>query len=319
MACIGRLALSALAFGTLLAASGCEVQSCKDASGQDATCAKSLKRFELDDAIAPDALPYAAGTGVTVHGIYGDIHVKEGPSGQVGVKFELFDYRAYDAEDAARDELAHHFDYTFEASDSGILVTSGRHDSTNGLGADITLYLPPEFDAALVLRNDSKGPINPGDIDAESVGQATSVDLSTKSLGACEVHAGGSVLFTRAHCDGTITATGVADDLDVASTGLSGTVSVVLSGIGESASGGSVTSEDGDVHVIFPDAASFGVQAQSSKDGQVQAPTLDTGCAADAAAETAKSYTCADGGPLYVVTAGTDSVGPSSVSLQYQP
>jgi hypothetical protein len=299
---------------------GCEAQSCETDEGESAVCAKSLERFELEDGeIRPAALPYTAGTNLSVHGVYGEIDVVEGASGEVGVLIEPFTYRAFDAEDAAREELEEKFDYSFADEGGQIVVTTDRHDSTTGLGADITVYLPPEFDGALVLENDSDGPVNPGSIDAGFVGQAYSVDLSTDSLGDCNVDDAASVVSTRMRCDGVILATGVSNDVDIVSTGLGGEIVLILVGIDGAASGGRVESEDGDVTVSFADGAEFTVQAQSSEDGRVVAPALDAACESAVAAETAKSYTCGAGGPNYVVTAGKDSTGPSSVTLNYQP
>ena len=303
---------AAALFGT----GGCEVQSCKNGDGQDATCFKSEKRYEIENGeIEPAPLPYTAGTDVTVHGVYGKIRVVEGNPGEVSVRFDPFTYRAYDAEAAARDELENKFDYVFEDTGS-ILAASGRHDSSNGLGADITLWLPPEFDAALVLKNDSDGPLNPGNVVADYVGGAVSVEVSTDSLGDCTVAGAPSVTLTTARCDGKITVKNVADQLDIASKGLSGDIAVTLAELA-STGGGTVRSEDGDVTVSFPSGASFAVQARASTEGEVKASTLDAACAGDVAAKTAKSYTCGDGGPLFVVTAGTDDSGPSSVNLKY--
>jgi hypothetical protein len=291
------------------------VQSCKDDAGNDATCAKSLKRYTTD-AIKPAAIAYSAGTDVVVRGIYGKIRTVAGDAGEVTVTFEPFDYRAYDAEAAARDELTNDFDYSFEETEEGIVATTDRHDSKTGLGADVTVFLPPEFSGALVLANASDGPVNPGDIAAQFVGEAKSVDVSTAHLGACTVAGAASVVSTRAHCDGVIKASGVTDDVDIASTGLSGDVSVVFGAIDDGAVGGDITNEDGNVTVDFPSGASFSVQAQASA-GSVEASPLDAVCAVAGTAKTARSYTCGDGGPTYVVTAGTDSVGDSSVALKF--
>ena len=309
------LTLVALGIGSLLGASGCELQSCETEEGQSAVCLKSLTRFGGAE-ITPEPLPYSAGMNVTVDGIYGDITVVEGTAGEVSVVFEPFNYRAHDAEDAARDELENNFDHSFEASGNGIVATTGRHDATNGLGSDVTIYLPPEFDGALVLQNDSNGPINPGDVDARFVGAATSVDVSTDSLGNCSVDGSASLVSTRAHCDGEIVVTGVSDAVEVASTGLSGAVRVTLSSVADANNaGGTITSEDGDIEVSFPSGADFSVQAAATEDASVSASSLDDACVADVAADSAKTYTCGAGGPNYVVTAGTHGVGPSAVTL----
>jgi hypothetical protein len=83
---------------SLIASTGCEVQSCQGEDGESAICLKSLQRYEIEDGeIEPDPLVYSAGMNVTVHGKYGDIHVVEGAPGEVAVVFEPFDYRAHDA------------------------------------------------------------------------------------------------------------------------------------------------------------------------------------------------------------------------------
>jgi hypothetical protein len=308
--------LFALGTGSLVGASGCEVQSCENEEGESAVCFKSLTRY-IGAEIEPEPLPYAAGTNLTVNGNYGDITLEEGSAGEVSVVIEPFNYRAHDAEEQARDEIENNFDYSFEASGGAIVVTTGRHDATNGLGAAVTVYLPPEFDGAIVLQNQSDGAVNPGNITARFVGGATSLDMSTDSLGDCYVSADGGILSTTAHCDGTVVAQFVSDHVDIESTGLEGSILVTLSSVAGQNAGGSITSEDGSIEVVFPPGGAFSVQAQSTEDASVDGDALDGVCEASAAAETAKSYTCGAGGPNYVVTAGTDGVGPSGVTLYF--
>jgi hypothetical protein len=310
------LSLILVALGSLVGAGGCELQSCENEEGESAVCLKSLTRF-VGAEITPDPLPYAAGTDLTINGNYGNITVDEGSPGEVSVVIEPFNYRAHDAEEQARDEIENNFDYSFEDSGGAIVVTTGRHDATNGLGAAVTVYIPPEFDGAMVLRNQSDGAVNPGDINVDFVGGATSVDMSTDSLGDCGVYADGGVLSTTAHCDGTIVAQFVSDYVDIESTGLEGSIAVTLSSVAGQNAGGSITSEDGNIEVVFPPGGAFSVQAQSTEDAIVDGEALDDVCEASAAAETAKSYTCGAGGPNYVVTAGTDGVGPSGVTLYF--
>jgi hypothetical protein len=311
------LVVVALGLGSLVGTSGCELQKCETEDGEEAFCAKSLKRYVGTD-VRPAALPYTSGMDLTVDGMYGDIHVVEGTSGEVSVVFEPFNYRAHDAEDQARDEMVNNLDTYFDDTGDAILVTTGRRDATTGLGAEIFVHLPPEFDGALVLMNDSDGSINPGDIDAGFVGAAWAVDVSTDSLGDCTIDSEGSVVSTRARCDGTIVATGISDDVDIASTGLNDEVSVVLRSVAGADAGGSIMSSDGDIDVAFPAGSDFSVQAQASDDASVAAASLDDACMAAVAAESSKSYTCGAGGPNFVVTAGTDG-GSSSVRLSYEP
>lgn len=313
----GKLALAVSGMTALLGASGCEVKNCETADGKNAVCAASLTRFEADD-IDMDPIAYTPGTDVTVHGNYGDIHVVEGAAGEVRVKLEPFNYRGHDEEAAARKELEDNADYTFEENDSGIYVETERHDSKTGLGADITVYLPPEFDGKLALVNASDGPVNPGDIDADFVGAASSLDVATKSLGDCTVNGAPSVLTTRATCDGEIAITNVSNGGTISSKGLGGGVRLVLAGLTDGA-GGNVTTEDGDITVRFPEGAIFTVSALATEDGKVSASALEETCVADSAAESSASFTCGDtqGDPHFTVTAGTDGVGPSNISLSF--
>jgi len=308
------LLLSLLGFASLFGTSGCELQKCETDEGESALCLKSLTRYVGTD-ITPEPLAYTTGMDLTVDGIYGDINVVEGTPGEVAVVIEPFNYRAHDAEDAARDEIENNFDYSFQPSGNAIAVTTGRHDSTNGLGAKITVWLPPEFDGSLELHNDSDGPVNPGDIDADFVGAAWAVDLFTDSLGDCSVSAEGTVVVTVAQCDGVVQALGVSNSLDIASTGLSGGAVVSLVSITGAEAGGSVVSDDGDIDVSFPSGANFSVQAQATAEGIVESDLPEPECVSAIAAENSKSFTCGTGGPSYTVTAGVDGVGESSVEL----
>jgi hypothetical protein len=316
----GTLALVTCGVMALLGTSGCEVAACKNDQGENAICAKSLTRFE-GDAIEPDAIAYTPGTDVTVHGKYGDIRVVEGAAGEVRVKLEPFDYRAHDAEAAARAEIADHLDYSFAENDLGISAETDRHDSTNGLGADITLFLPPEFDGKLELGNESDGPVNPGDIEAEFVGAATSLILATGSLGDCIVNGAPSVGYTRAHCDGEIVLTDVSNGGMISTTGLEGSIRLELAGITDGGGGGTISTEDGDITVKFPSEASFSLVALAHDEGTVTGTSLEQVCEQKLGLESTKEYICGDavsgGPPHYTISAGGNGVGPSNVLLTF--
>lgn len=315
---INKLALAAGGVVAFLGASGCEVKNCETSDGKSGVCAASLTRFEADD-VTFDPIAYEPGTDVTVHGNYGDIHVVEGTEGEVGLKLEPFNYRGHDEEDAARKELANNADYTFETNDSGIYVETERHDSYTGLGADITVYLPPEFDGKLSLVNSSDGPVNPGDVKAEFVGAASALELSTKSLGDCTANGAPSVHTTRASCDGDVIVTDVSSGGSIAAKGLEHGVRLVLADLTDGG-GGNVSSEDGDITVQFPEGAVFSVSASATEDGKVNAGPLEDSCVADRAAPSSASFTCGDsptGDPHFTITAGTDGVGPSNVYLKF--
>jgi len=318
MVSYGKFGLGVLGVTTLLAASGCELQKCEGDDGKSALCVKSLKRYEAD-AIAPDALAYTAGTDVSVDGVYGDIHVVEGDSGFVRVKFEPFDYRAYDAESAAREELASKLDTGFSLTDTGFVAQVGRHDSTNGLGADITLYLPPEFDGKLAAVNHSDGPVNPGDLKLDFVAGASYLTLSTKHLGDCTARGAPSVGGFRARCDGNIDVSDVSGVGTIDATGLDGNVTLSLA---EIAAGGNISTEDGDITLTFPADGKFYVSALASDGGTVNAPLLEESCSlagTSVKADNSKSFFCGGEdppGPTFSLIAGARA-GTSTISLGF--
>jgi hypothetical protein len=135
---------------------------------------------------------------VTVDGIYGSIETDFGPTGEVSVVFEPFNQR--ECAEKALEEMENNLDTSFEESEDAIVVRTVRHGATKGLGADITVFLPPEFDGALVLQNQGDGLLGSG-IDVVNAGNAQSVDVSNEKDGSCYL-TGNGVPSTRARCAG---------------------------------------------------------------------------------------------------------------------
>lgn len=315
---VSSLACFALCPLLLLAASGCEVTNCTTEEGNSAVCSESLERYTLTDGeIEPDALPYESGMDIVVDGVYGAIQVEEGTDGEVGVRFEPFTYRGHSKDAEAREELESLFDWSFEEDGNAINVATGRlSGSTNGLGAEITLFLPSDFDGELAVRNHSNGPINPGNIDVNFVGDATLLDIQADSLGDCFVDAAPSVVFSKVFCDGKIRLENASDDIMIASTGLGGGAQVMLSEIASDAQGGIIETEDGDIQFVLP-AGPLSIHAVSTEDGVVSEGDVPDDCNVDESSSREKTITCGEGGPSYDVAAGVDGVGPSNVELTY--
>jgi len=300
----------------LLAASGCELAKCGGDAGNGAMCIKatSLVRYE-GDALEPDAMPYTPGTDVSVHDVYGNIHVVEGEPGILRVKFEPFNYRAYDAESAAREEIVSSFESGFALTDTGFLAQTGRHDGSNGLGADVTLYLPPEFDARITAVSHGEGPVNPGDLNVEFAGHARYLTVQTNSLGDCTVHDAPSGEWTDARCDGDITITNVTGGATITGTGLGSIVTYAPIDLYD----GNISNQDGDIDMTFPEDGIFYVSAYTGSDGSIDAPMLEERCAGTNTSDTSKTFFCggADGtAPQYFLVASPKG-GSGAISLRF--
>lgn len=301
--------------GLLFAAAGCGDE--KSCVGDE--CPPSLERFDGEE-VEPDPLPYVLGMDVTIDALYGSIETVEGFEGEVSVAFEPFVYRAPDDEEAARDELENAFVYAFATEENAIAVTTSRSDAADALGADITVRLPPEFDGALVVRSRGDGPVYPGAFLAPYVADATSVDVRAENGVDCFVNSDGSVFSTRAHCDGPILLRGVSDELDVASTGLDGGVIVFLSSVAGEIAGGTITTEDGNIELGFPDGAEFSVQAEIAGSGRINAQLIDSSaCDIETESPKSKLFTCGEGGPHYAATSGTRDAGRSDIWIYRAP
>jgi hypothetical protein len=140
-----------------LVMSGCAVTCIDDGSGTTCT-AKSVERF-AGPAPAPQLLDRAAGTPLTIDVQYGDVVVGRSGSGKVEVQFQPFAYAAHDDKASADQQLAQNL-RTNVASAGGIVASVRREGGTNGLGADVSVRIPDNFDGPLTIVNRGDGPLN---------------------------------------------------------------------------------------------------------------------------------------------------------------
>lgn len=289
--------------GTLAGfSSGCIVSECETADGGEGVCLETPHRF--DGFATTDAVDYTWGYAVEVDGIYGDIVVVEGVPGEVGVTYAPFAYAARDDEADAVQAALDKPELELTIEGDTIVVRTARADGDLPLvGVDLEITLPPEFDGPLVVRNRGRGTWNPGDIDIEFVGDAPSVEVTAKALSNCDIIGGPNVTYTYAHCGDTVRVRDVHDTVDLRSTGGFGDVQLQLASISPFTEDSVVYSEDGDVQVEFPDADSFSFMAQAGSRGFVDLGSVEGYCEVAVAADSAKSATCGDGGPLYELVA----------------
>lgn len=311
------LGLLSLGLSLLSATTACEVACSEDEESRGGVCvAKSLTRY--NGTPVSQSAAWSTGGSLTIDGVYGDITVAKGTADTVDVTFEPFSYRAHDAQDAAVREMNENL--VLEITDgTNVTVKTGRNGGSNGLGAKITVLLPAAFDGAVTVTNQGNGPINPGDVKLDFVGTAPSVTLTNKELGNCKLQGSATVTTTNVSCDGEVTVLDVADNVTINATGLNtdAAVTLRLASVSDTATGGSITSEDGHILLTLPSTGNYSVQATSPKEGTVDFGTPPAACNVAEASAASKTLTCSAGGANYVVTAGTDSLGESSVVANY--
>jgi hypothetical protein len=267
---------------------------------------------------------YTAGQDLEIDTVYGNISVTSGAAaGKVEVVFHPFDYEGHDEKDLA---VRHMNENLVLGADTknGVQIKASRSGSPgNGLGASISVKLPPEFDGKITAHN-GDGPLNEFDIDIGWVGKSTSVSVSTDSeLGNCTVQGAATVTNTTANCGHQIKVLDVSDNVTASNkfTAHAGTDAVIvvrIASISATATGGSITSQDGAIDATFPATGTYAIQAFSPHAGVVHEGTLPTGCTKEEAAPGSKTITCGGATPLYKLTAGNDSLGEGDIHLSYK-
>ena len=309
-----------MAVGAVALLSGCEVSKCDTPDGGSGSCtqATSLTRWEPPEWPAPTTVAWSSGKKLTVNGIYGHITVNQGAAADsITVAFKPFDYRAADKEAEATQELNNDLQTsaTADATTGDVNVTVARTSELNGLGADIEIQIPAAFDSVISLTNQGDGPINPGEVTVNAVGNATQVAIDNSyGLGDCVLVGNATVTKTQVGCHGSVDVSGVSDAVAIVTTGLDGDVTLSFAGIAATTmEGNKVQTEDGNINVAFPAAGGFSINATAT-DGVVNTGTVPSTCAVSGTAPTV--VTCGTG-PGYTLTAGS-SVGTHDVTLNFQ-
>ena len=319
---LGSVASLVLGAVILSAATGCKV-ACKDNeqdNGGECT-AKSLKRFEgTETAVSP--VSYASGDNVRVETVYGNVYVKQGVTGKVSATFAPFDYEGYDEKDLATRQMNENLHVTNLTGGPEIGLSATRDDVSNGLGAHITLLIPPEFDGTITVENRGKGPINEFNSHVDFVGSATTVNVhGGASLSQCTVTGAASVTNTVVDCGDSVDVRGISDNFtltarregqieDVA-------MHIELGSVSSTATGG-IANSGGLINAWFPANDNFSVHSTVADPKAVIDPgTLPSGCLTS---DNNATITCGTGGPVYTLsnTGATDEVFDNgSIFLQF--
>lgn len=301
----GTLALGLMGVA-LFATGGCKLTCKENEQESGGECiGKSLTKFDGTD--VSKTVPYQAGGSVTVSTVYGNVTIENGaPAGKVEVIFKPFDFEAYDEKELAIRQMNENLSLNINEG-ANIDVTAARTgDPSNGLGASVTVRLPPEFDGNLTILNHGDGPLaNAGefDVDVKGVGQGKTLTLTNKSsLGDCSVNGAASILSTGVTCHGKVSVLGVSDDVNITTDGEGmDDPSVVLrvAAVSAGAKGGKITvNEEGSIDATFPATGNFSVKAKAPL-GAVDPGAPPASCTVSETAAADKTVACGTGGPIY--------------------
>ncbi len=326
------LGMTVLGAGLVTGAVGCELGACDDESEPAAADAgagaeettgsesdedkegcvqfESLKKFVGTS--ETKQVSWATGGKVRVDSRNGHVVVKAGSTADlVSVEFTPFSWRGHTKKDQAVAEIENKLEKVADGDGSGgaVIKTSRKSGATSGLGADVVVTLPSNFDGTLEIEQDN------GSVEVQSVASAAAIDLTNTGAGDCEIDGGPTVKSTKVTCEFDIAVYNVADAVTIRSTGL-GDVDVALASVAAGSGGGSITADKGSVNLTVPSADVFSVQATAS--GTVDMGTPPSGCQVTEAASNSKTLACGAGGPNYTVSAGADTAFEENVTVAYR-
>lgn len=286
-----------------LLGTACSVTCIEDASGTKCS-AKSLVRYDGAPS-APQALDRAPGAPLTIDVLYGNVDVQRSASGKLEVQFFPFAYAGHDEKALADQQLAQNL----RTAASPNLVTVGREGGSNGLGANVVVRVPDNFDGPLTIVNKGGGPLNNFDVKVQAVGRATALSVTNQSsLGACWIQGAPTVRSTTVQCGAGISVFDVSDEVNITNTDQSHddpnpAVTLRLASVTPGSRGGRVTTVSGSIAATFPKAGGYVLNAKSPVKGTVQDAAAPPSCQR-AGAPNAKTLTCG-AGPAYELSAGT--------------
>ncbi len=304
----------------VLTQSNCAVHCIEDASGTKCV-AKSLKRFDGPPP-AVQAFDPAPGMPLTVDVNYGNVALARSNSGRIEVQFQPYAYAGYDEKATADQQLAQNLRVAAVVQ-NGLVVSSTREGGTNGLGADVIVRLPDQFDGPITIVNHGNGPVNNFDVRVDAVGRAVALNVNNKSvMGACHVQGSPSVVNTTVDCGSNVTVYDVSDTVQITNRNSrhSGVAPAVTLRLARTAAGGGrVLSASGAISASFPKAGGYLLTARATTQGSVTEGALPPGCAKNETSPQHKTVTCGSG-PHYELTAGFGPTGgprDSNVLLAY--
>jgi hypothetical protein len=282
---LGLLLGLLLANGTL----GCEVQDCDNAeTGAEGVCLKSLKRFE---GASQNGMVDYAGDDIIIDSPNGDVRVVQGEVGVVSASFDPFVLRAYDITEEEAEADFELLDLAITTDGGDVHVDVTRLDGApSSLGADVTVFIPPEFTGNLRVAQDN------GQTEVEYVADASGVIVESDN-GSCDV-ATGAASEISVHCD-------------------NGDLSAAIGDVTEQRGDGFSTG-NGSITLSLPGNAVFSVQAAALAGGTVSVENMPAACTLAEGSESAKTLSCngaTTDDPVYQVEADGTSLADVVLSF----
>jgi hypothetical protein len=316
------LTVTALGLGALAFAAGCEVSKCETEEGNEATCAESLERYTRDGSDTTAEQPYEDGMDLVIDSVKGNIEVVPGDPGVVVATFSPFTYRGHSKDAEAGEDITSGWSGEVVTEGNQITVITYQLGGWDEVGANIKVWVPPEFNGAIKGVIQAEGSIeSEGNISFEegAVGSAWSAHLESYGLaGTCNLDGSPTITETYASCEGEIEITNVSDNVTALSTGMADDadpyrVRVSFAAISETATGGEMRTEQGHIELNMPSEGNFQVTAAPNEDG-----VFNLTGAPDACESSDTTVSCGTGAAVFLATAGTDdSLDPGNVNVDF--
>jgi hypothetical protein len=297
------LIASALVAGLLLSNTACEVEVAAE------TTEKYLGPSSTQD------IEWTSGQDLAVDSRNGNVNLEIGESGSVIVLFEPFTFRGQDEEAEALAEMDTSLVKSVGLNESGDVFVYTQKDGpgSSSLGADMTIRIPPEFDAGIFIEQDGSG-----DVHIDGVGEAIEIGVLAQGVSDCFIHGAPTVVNTRAWC-GAVLVDNVSGHIDVQADFLNGNASVHMASVEPAGGDNIIYTEDGDIVLTLPADEGYNVQAWVVEGGGVvNTGNIPSDCEEVVAAEGSKTVSCGEG-PTFDLQAGLDVVGdPVNIELRYE-
>ena len=247
------------------------------------------------------SVAYAAGMGVRVVGVNGDIKVSTGSTSDLSATFKPFTLQKGDSTGAqnAKDEMNNHIQFSVGTQGGEVVVSVARDGGASGnLGADVEVVLPASLSGAFTVQQGNGNVVaslpasfagavsvaqSNGDTDLSLGGAASAVTVDNTGAGAVQVSG----------ASGRLAITGPFD------------VSVSVSAWAAAGQDGAITAGDlGSLTLTAPATATGTITAQAG--GQIKDSGLPSNWAS-AGEGSSKSYTMGSGaGAKVALVAGED-------------
>ena len=299
------LTVSAMLVGLLLSSFGCEIEG--------SLTVESTEKYIGTD--VTKTIDWSSGQDLQIDSRNGEVNVVVGDYDSITVLFEPFTFRGPDEEEEAKAEMDNSLVKSVDYDDSGAVFVYTQKDGpgSSSLGADITVAIPPDFDAGIFIDQDGSGNVH-----IDDVGEAIHLGVTTGGVSTCIINAAPTVVESLVWC-GAVKLDGVSGHVDVRADFLDGNAWVRMASVEPDNGDSVIYTDDGDIVLTLPSDEGYNVQAWVvSGGGVVNTGDVPEDCEEVVADEGSKTVSCG-AGPTFDLQAGLDVVGdPVNIELRYE-